>query len=367
MAEAVSTIVDRIYEAAFIPQMWPGVLQSLAELSNSAAAILFVFDERSPPEFVSTDLISPLLQHFKSTVGWPTGGKLRRLLATMPTAAFIHDEDFFPPDGFEGDHARQRRRIAGPLGIGGQVGLAIPLPTGEVVMFSLERWLDKGRLAPEDIARLDGLRPHLSRAGLIAARLRLAQARATVAALNAMGLPAAVMQASGRVMASNDLLDRMSGVFLSTAHGRMALADMPANLLFGGALAGHRHESAVRSIPIPAREGRQALIVHLLPLRGTARDIFSGGDILVAATRPAPGALVPSAGILTGLFDLTPAEAKLAAALASGLPLAAAAAANGITVKSARIYLERIFRKTGTHQQSQLVALLKTAHPFPAG
>jgi DNA-binding CsgD family transcriptional regulator len=29
-----------------------------------------------------------------------------------------------------------------------------------------------------------------------------------------------------------------------------------------------------------------------------------------------------------------------------------------------RTYLNRVFRKTKTNQQSQLVALLKSAHPF---
>lgn len=63
------------------------------------------------------------------------------------------------------------------------------------------------------------------------------------------------------------------------------------------------------------------------------------------------------------LFDLTPAEARLAAALASGLSLKTAALRQGIRFSTARSYLEGIFRKTRTRQQSQLVALLKTAQP----
>ncbi|RVA43981.1 helix-turn-helix transcriptional regulator, partial [Mesorhizobium sp. M7A.F.Ca.CA.004.09.1.2] len=41
-----------------------------------------------------------------------------------------------------------------------------------------------------------------------------------------------------------------------------------------------------------------------------------------------------------------------------------AAASSNVTVKTSRTYLERIFAKTGTRQQSQLVALLKSAEPF---
>jgi DNA-binding CsgD family transcriptional regulator len=44
--------------------------------------------------------------------------------------------------------------------------------------------------------------------------------------------------------------------------------------------------------------------------------------------------------------------------------LKAAASGNGVTFSTARTYLDRIYRKTGTNQQSQLVALLKTVQPF---
>jgi DNA-binding CsgD family transcriptional regulator len=47
--------------------------------------------------------------------------------------------------------------------------------------------------------------------------------------------------------------------------------------------------------------------------------------------------------------------------------VADAAQSIGIGFGTARNYLIRIFRKTGTHQQGQLVALLKTVHPFPVG
>jgi len=64
------------------------------------------------------------------------------------------------------------------------------------------------------------------------------------------------------------------------------------------------------------------------------------------------------------LFDLTPAEARLATALASGWSLKEAADGANITVKTGRTYLERIFAKTRTRQQSELVALLKSTEPL---
>jgi DNA-binding CsgD family transcriptional regulator len=64
------------------------------------------------------------------------------------------------------------------------------------------------------------------------------------------------------------------------------------------------------------------------------------------------------------VFDLTRSEARVATALASGRSLTEAALQAGITVKTARTYLERIFRKTGASHQGQLVALLNSAQPL---
>ena len=75
-------------------------------------------------------------------------------------------------------------------------------------------------------------------------------------------------------------------------------------------------------------------------------------------------ALVPSPAVLRGLFDLTPAEARFASALVSGRAVKEASRSVGITESSGRTYLTRIFAKTGTHRQAELVTLLTTAHPF---
>ncbi len=64
------------------------------------------------------------------------------------------------------------------------------------------------------------------------------------------------------------------------------------------------------------------------------------------------------------LFALSPKEAQIATALAAGRSLKEAAAMHNVRFTTARSYLENIFRKTGVRQQSQLVALLKTAQPL---
>jgi DNA-binding CsgD family transcriptional regulator len=143
------------------------------------------------------------------------------------------------------------------------------------------------------------------------------------------------------------------------------IADAPANTLLQQAIAEpDRRKSPVCSIPVPANHERGPMVIHLLPVKGAALDVFSGAEILMAATAVGINAQAPSLSILHGLFDLSPAEARLAAGLVAGHPLRTAAGHQNIQFSTARSYLDNIFRKTGTRQQSQLVALLRSTQPL---
>ena len=62
--------------------------------------------------------------------------------------------------------------------------------------------------------------------------------------------------------------------------------------------------------------------------------------------------------LLSSSFRLTPAEARIACAIAHGESLATIAKAHGIAVTTAKTQLQAVFTKTGTHRQAELTALL---------
>jgi DNA-binding CsgD family transcriptional regulator len=243
------------------------------------------------------------------------------------------------------------------------------MPTGEMVVFSFDRLGRDGPHGSTHVAALNRFHPHLARAGLVAARLGLERAVATTSALQMIGLPVAMLSASGRVMATNALFEQLLSHFLPVAFGRLAIANAGANRLFQQAIeaAAEQAEPAVRSIPIAETDEHGACVVHLVPLRRNALDLFPGGAIVLAVSVPRKSALVPSADVLTGLFDLTPAETRFAMALAAGRSPRAAARDIGVTESTGRTYLSRIFAKTGTHRQTELINLLQAAHPFRSG
>jgi DNA-binding CsgD family transcriptional regulator len=62
-----------------------------------------------------------------------------------------------------------------------------------------------------------------------------------------------------------------------------------------------------------------------------------------------------------GLFGLTPTESKVAIALMQGASLENAAEQLGMRVQTARVHLKRIFGKTETGRQGELIRLLLTS------
>ena len=61
---------------------------------------------------------------------------------------------------------------------------------------------------------------------------------------------------------------------------------------------------------------------------------------------------------LRDLYGLTPAEGRLALAFLSEASIEVAAAHAGLTSGTARQYIKRIFKKTGTRNQAQLMKIL---------
>jgi DNA-binding CsgD family transcriptional regulator len=63
------------------------------------------------------------------------------------------------------------------------------------------------------------------------------------------------------------------------------------------------------------------------------------------------------------LFDLTPAEARVARSLASGETVGAIASARGVSQNTIRAHVRGVLEKTGCNRQVDIVALLTAISP----
>jgi DNA-binding CsgD family transcriptional regulator len=356
----VDDIVDRIYEASVIPELWVDVLDRIAAIAHCDGGILIAADPSQAVRAVSSDCLSPMLRAFINE-GWMRQNIRASRLRPMNYSGFVVDLDIVSAEEAETDplYVHCLRKHGGGVG----TGTVIPAPSGDVIIFNIERSYKKGFVDREVLPALDAIRPHLARSALLSIRLGLERARAMTEALGRLDLPAAVLASSGRVISTNTLLDKMHGQFILAAGGRIAISHRPANELFQAILGHSIHNGAdlrPHSIPVPSVGDLTACVAHLVPVRRQARDIFTGAaNIFVVTSLTNPKA--PPAHILYGLFDLSPAEAKVAQSLVEGLTLEEIATANNLSRETIRKQLRAVLTKTGTNRQAELVGLLAGA------
>lgn len=348
-------LIERIYEAAFQPECWLSVLQEAGELVRSPAGIVFIFDDLRPVQHKATpDVVE--IAHL-SIKNWQDSPRVT-YVQMKAFVGFVVLNDYFPPELMAVDPCRRHLAEAG---FDGEIAAAFPLPTGEMIVYDFVRRNSDGHHVEADVVILNTLLPHLARAGLMSAQIGLERARATTATLQSIGLPAAVLTSRGRVISTNALFESLTNLFMPVAFGRLAVADIGANRLLQEAIeTGLFATERVRSIPIGEKEGREPCVVHILPLQRSAH----GGDLVIAVSALRRSSLVPSPQVLMGLFDLTPAETRFAIGLTSGVSLRDVSQSLGLTESSGRTYLARVFEKTGTHRQAELITLLSSTQAF---
>lgn len=374
------SIYDSIYEAAVVPELWPQTLDRIAEFSETKGGILFTvapapgvapgMPGTMVPRWVSSAVFRERFNDFVEA-GWNERNLRLQRGVRLQHAGFLNDYDLVSPEEIATDPMYAYFRT---VGFGWFAGVAINPPSGDSLVFNWERPTVDGPVSRDMLDRLDPLRPHLARAAQIASRIGLEKALAATEALAAMGLPAAVVSTGYRLMAANDLLRALiPSVIEERAFGRFRLVHAPADALLSSALAaaprnlaGVGGASQVMSIPIPSKEDRPAMIVHLAPLRRAGFDIFTGAMALLYVTPVAPTA-VPNATVLQGLFDLTAAEARVARAIAEGGTIKTIAAGAGKSKETVRFQLKAIFAKTGVSRQAELTGLLSGIDPFRKG
>jgi DNA-binding CsgD family transcriptional regulator len=277
----------------------------------------------------------------------------------MNHAGFIHELDVFTEADLEEDPVYSG--FYRKHGLGWAAGTMFPMPTGDLLVFSFERKYSLGPIERDVIEQLDMLRPHLGRAGLLAWRLGLERANAMTQALEQIGLPAAVLRSSGKLTAANESFAKLIPNVLTDRAERVRFSNLDADAVFATALGGIRSSGPKRnmgkSFPIAPSEDRPGLIFHLLPLRGAANDIFSQAEGIMIVT-PVNRELVPTAEILQGLFDLTPAEARVARAISGGKTIQSISKEFDLSPETIRSQLKAVLRKTGLHRQAELVSTL---------
>jgi DNA-binding NarL/FixJ family response regulator len=181
-------------------------------------------------------------------------------------------------------------------------------------------------------------------------------------ALDRLATAVVVVDGEGRVLHMNQaggaLVAERDGFAVDASQicrGTVARETQALHAAIRAQAAAGRDEAAITAVSLTRPSMRHALLVIVTPLG--ADPVGGGNSVALFVADPArPPAL--DAEVVGRLYGLTGAESRLACALASGHDLADAAQALNITMESARTYLKRIFVKTDTRRQAELVCLI---------
>lgn len=113
-------------------------------------------------------------------------------------------------------------------------------------------------------------------------------------------------------------------------------------------------------ITVPGSDGGQ-IVLHSVPLR----ELIETGPHTILILVDLGQRPIPSGSVLQRLFDLTPAEAKVAIEICSGKTLSEVASSAKLSNATLRTQLSSVFSKTQTRRQSELVALLARVAILP--
>ncbi len=239
-----------------------------------------------------------------------------------------------------------------------------PQTLGSIVFARHE---EAGPVTDEEVGALRLLGPHFRRAVEISNLLDMKTIEAATFASTLEALTAGVVHADREACivhanaAARAMLEAADPIRI--AQGRLQLASAQASNALADAIARcaeRLDQLGQRGISIPARmkDGRP-FVAHVLPIRGeeTRRRLEQRAIAAVFIARSETAPQMPAAALAL-LYDVTPAETRVFELMVEGLALKEIAEKLGVSITTVRTHVGRLFQKTGTSRQAELVALM---------
>ena len=356
-------MIGQVYDAAGDPSALNAFAEGMSREFSCDMALLYVVQG---PLAKSTDLLLSATASFDDWAHSSYTGHYRRydnLEPENPRAPERGDARLELIDPFvlrKSVHCHEYcRRIGLGHALAGTFSLA-----KDVGVINMSRPERAREFTDDDKRRLEVLVPHLQRAVQIRQRLSAAeQQRAlTQDVLERLDLGILIVEADARLLFANAVARRVlqSGRDLTTSRGcvRPRLAGQTRQfekVVRAAALTSiGRGTDPGGFLPLPRSE-TAPLAMLVSPYRAPAGTPgHEHGAALIVFSDPDARTDVPEHAIAK-MFGLSPAQARLVAALVAGETMADYADTVGISMNTAKTQMRQIFLKTGVNRQADLI------------
>lgn len=360
-AELVSTI----YDAAVDPSVWPHFLGRLCDALHAAYGIFFFRDaNESSVDVIDSARFDPaMLADYTSY--WHREDIYLAHARNFRSGSVLISSRLVPAE--QADRTAFVKEFMAPGGSKEFVGSVVAGAdsAGTRAFLSVHRSSRQEAFGKKAISLAAELTPHLQRACVLHRELALARWHQTLAleALNLLSSGIVLYLHSERILLMNKAAEEMirddDGISWTTGSS-ITLHDDDANetlqAIVRRTLAGNRAGEGGRVV-VPRRSGKRPYVIVVVPIAPSRADLFARAAACVVITDPERRVEVDPC-VLSDAFHLSRAEVKLARLLVDGHSLDEASEMLNVTRNTVRSHLKKIFEKTATRKQAELMRLI---------
>lgn len=368
-------LIDLVYDAATDPGQWPVVLRTVSDALGGCGFVMSMLPVNKvvTSPFVTGVRVDPdHLNLIRLRYSSPDTNPLVAAMPHLPVASPVvreciqEDAEYFRGELYN--------EVFRPLGLAHTAVACLHRTPEHIVPMGILKRSHCNRPDSHDLRLLGRLLPHMHRSAQLYLRVagRVAQTNTMERVLHEMPFGVILVDAEGRVLFRNRGAEAITGVAdgLTVRNGLLKAmkSDETKTLhrliedaaLIAGGQGGCAADRAWVTVSRTSRRRPYSVLVLPVPRRaeGFAGELCRTGPVALVLVTDPDATPDLSIDAMRRLYDLTPAEIRLAGALVSGKTLGEYAAQAGVTRETARWRLKQVLAKTDTHRQSELVRLL---------
>lgn len=360
-AEALSDLTGALYDAALDRTLWPVAMGAASSFMESSASVVYEWSRIGEARgFIYDD--GGLAPEYKALYH-------DRYVRIDPVTSEHHyaalEEPFSITDVVDPDRYRRSafyREWSEPQHIVDLLAAPVRRDSHVATIFGVVRQEHDGLVDDVMRRRMRLLVPHIRRAVALTDIVGVAPPHSVELkdVLDGLSTGVFLADAEGRVLHANTAGAELlaEGAAMRERNGRLIPADHDAAVALTGALLAAANGLSVapdngHAIPMPAHDGSY-FAAHLLPLTHRNADGATAAIFVHRATHTSR--IAPD--LVGRAFGLTPAEQRVLSHVVEAGSIAETAERLRVSETTVKTHLSRIFDKTGTARQADLVKLL---------
>lgn len=372
LATEYDAIVTLVYRAAAGIEPWVVPLNRIAQASAASSVNLGAFNKRTDAVLFS---YTGGPRHPKAATDYIR--KYRRidprlaLVKTWPVGRWLACQEHFDDDYVARDPFYQKYLL--PYGSRYVYGAKVWEDAETMIVFAHHRPPGKPLVDADERGALHRLGTHIAHA------LEIQRQQCTAVDRDALGYalldrlrhPVILLDrdrnitfssdAAKAILARGDVLRDHQGILVcrnADSDTALTLALRELELVPSNSHVLGKAPEERKTLRLQCADGSRTVIATVFALRPTAATERFGPRSRALLTLIEPGLAKVEPSLLASAFGFTPAEARVAARLASGLSVEEIASEGRISVTTVRSQLKALFEKSGTNRQADLVRLL---------